>query len=56
MGDARFNMGNSLMVGCAKMGMHFTACAPEGYFPDPALIAAVSDTSPAQTGAMLDFI
>ena len=34
MGDARFNMGNSLMVGCAKMGMHFTACAPEGYFPD----------------------
>ena len=29
MGDARYNMGNSLMVGCAKMGMHFVACAPE---------------------------
>ena len=35
MGDARYNMGNSLMVGCAKMGMHFVACAPEAYFPDP---------------------
>ncbi|MBQ2043025.1 MAG: ornithine carbamoyltransferase, partial [Firmicutes bacterium] len=33
MGDARFNMGNSLMVGCAKMGMHFVACAPKKYFP-----------------------
>ena len=29
MGDARYNMGNSLMVGCAKMGLHFVACAPE---------------------------
>ena len=38
MGDARFNMGNSLMVGCAKMGLDFTACAPEKYFPDGALI------------------
>ena len=33
MGDARYNMGDSLMVGCAKMGMHFVACAPEKYFP-----------------------
>ena len=39
MGDARYNMGNSLMVGCAKMGLNFTACAPEKYFPDKALIA-----------------
>ena len=39
MGDASFNMGNSLMVGCAKMGMHFDACAPEKYFPDPALVS-----------------
>ncbi len=39
MGDARYNMGNSLMVGCAKMGMHFVACAPARYFPDPALVA-----------------
>ena len=38
MGDARYNMGNSLMVGCAKMGLNFTACAPEKYFPDKALI------------------
>ena len=38
-GDARYNMGNSLMVGCAKMGLHFTACAPKKYWPDPALIA-----------------
>ena len=39
MGDARYNMGNSWMVTCAKMGMHFTACAPKEYFPDPALVA-----------------
>ena len=39
MGDARFNMGNSWMVTCAKMGMHFTACAPKEYFPDSALVA-----------------
>ncbi len=37
-GDARYNMANSLMVGCAKMGISFTACAPEKYFPDPALV------------------
>ena len=39
MGDARYNMGNSLMIACAKMGMHFTACAPEKYFPDAELVA-----------------
>ncbi len=39
MGDARFNMGNSLMVGCAKMGMSFTACAPKEFFPSPELVA-----------------
>ena len=33
MGDARYNMGNSLMVGCAKMGMHFVGCAPKKYQP-----------------------
>ncbi len=49
-GDARYNMGNSLMVGCAKLGMNFTACAPEVYLPDQALIdtcqaiAAETDT------------
>ena len=39
MGDARYNMGNSLMIACAKMGMHFTACAPKAYFPNQELIA-----------------
>lgn len=39
LGDARYNMGNSLMIGCAKMGMHFIACAPKKYFPDPKLVA-----------------
>ena len=38
MGDARYNMGNSLMIGCAKMGLHFVACAPKAYWPDPALV------------------
>ena len=55
MGDARFNMGNSLMVGCAKMGMHFVACAPEKYFPDAALIAQCQAIA-AETGAKLEFI
>ena len=55
MGDARYNMGNSLMVGCAKMGMHFVACAPEKYFPDAALIETCQAVA-AQTGATLEFI
>ncbi|MCF0229580.1 MAG: ornithine carbamoyltransferase [Parasporobacterium sp.] len=55
MGDARYNMGNSLMVGCAKMGMHFVACAPEKYFPDPALVAQCQEIA-ADTGAVLEFI
>ena len=55
MGDARYNMGNSLMVGCAKMGMHFVACAPEKYFPDAALIAQCQEIAD-ETGATLEFI
>ena len=39
MGDARYNMGNSLMVVCAKMGMHFTACTCKEYFPDADIVA-----------------
>ena len=54
MGDARYNMGNSLMVGCAKMGMHFVACAPEKYFPDPALVKTCEAIA-AETGATIDF-
>ncbi len=55
MGDARFNMGNSLMVGCAKMGMHFVACAPEKYFPVSALIEECQKVA-VETGAILEFI
>ena len=54
MGDARYNMGNSLMVGCAKMGMHFIACAPEKYWPDEKLIDVCRGIS-AETGATLEF-
>ena len=54
LGDARYNMGNSLMVGCAKMGLHFVACAPEKYFPDAALIEACKAVA-AETGATLEF-
>ena len=54
MGDARYNMGNSLMVGCAKMGMHFTACAPEKYFPSKELVAECEAVA-KETGATLRF-
>lgn len=39
MGDARYNMGNSLMIACAKMGMDFVGCAPKEYFPNDELVA-----------------
>ena len=55
MGDARYNMGNSLMIGCAKMGLHFVACAPEKYFPDPQLVLTCKNIA-LQTGATLNFI
>ena len=55
MGDARYNMGDSLMVGCAKMGMHFVACAPEKYFPNSTLISLCNAVA-AETGATLEFI
>ncbi len=55
MGDARFNTGNSLMVGCAKMGVHFVACAPKAYFPDPALVETCQAIA-KETGATLEFI
>ena len=55
MGDARYNMGNSLMVGCAKMGLNFTACAPEEYFPDKELIAQCEEIA-KESGAQLRFI
>lgn len=54
MGDARFNMGNSLMVGCAKMGLNFTACCPENYRPDSALVEQCKRMARA-SGATLTF-
>lgn len=54
MGDARYNMGNSLMVGCARLGLNFTACCPEKYFPNQALIEQCKQIA-AQSGAVLRF-
>lgn len=54
MGDARFNMGNSLMVGCAKLGLNFTACCPKKYFPDPELIDTCKKIA-EESGAVLTF-
>ena len=55
MGDARYNMGDSLMVGCVKMGMRFVACAPKAYFPNADLTAKCQAIA-AETGATLEFI
>lgn len=52
MGDARYNMGNSWMVGCAKMGMDFTACAPKKYWPDERLVAQCKEIAD-KTGARI---
>ena len=55
MGDAGYNMGDSLMIGCAKMGMHFVACAPKEYYPNEELIAKCQAIA-AETGAKLEFL
>lgn len=52
MGDARFNMGNSYMVTCAKLGMHFTACAPVQYFPDSALVETCREIAKESGGSI----
>ena len=52
MGDARYNMGNSLMVACAKMGMHFVACTTAKYFPDKALVAQCEEIA-SKTGGSI---
>ena len=54
MGDARYNMGNSLMVGSAKMGLHFTAAAPEKYWPDAELTAQCKKIA-SETGGSITF-
>jgi ornithine carbamoyltransferase len=52
MGDARYNMGNSLMVTCAKLGMNFVACTSQKYFPDDKLVAYCKDVA-TETGATI---
>lgn len=52
MGDARYNMGNSLMIVCAKLGMHFTACTAREYFPDEKLVE-LCRTYAAESGASI---
>ena len=54
MGDARYNMGNSLMILCAKMGMHFVACAPKEYFPNQELVDECLEYA-KKSGATLTF-
>lgn len=51
-GDARYNMGNSLMIACAKMGMHFTACTAKEYFPDASLVAECRAYAAASGGSV----
>ena len=52
MGDARYNMGNSLMVACAKMGMHFTACTAEKYFPEKSLVKQCREIADVTGGSI----
>ena len=53
MGDARYNMGNSLMIACTKMGMHFAAGAPKRYFPEADLVAQCQEYANASGGSIL---
>ena len=52
MGDARYNMGNSLMIGCAKMGLHFVACAPKTYWPNPELVTRCEEFARLSGGSV----
>lgn len=52
MGDARYNTGNSLMVASAKMGMHFTVCAPKEFFPDAALVKQCEEIAKTTGGSI----
>ncbi|MCC8105456.1 MAG: ornithine carbamoyltransferase [Clostridiales bacterium] len=51
-GDARYNMGNSLMIACTKMGMHFTACTAKAYFPNEALVAQCEEYAKESGGSI----
>ena len=52
MGDARYNMGNSLMVACSKMGLHFTACTSKEYFPDAKLVEQCNEYAKESGGSV----
>ena len=52
MGDARYNMGNSLMIACTKLGMHFVACTTERYFPNAELVALCEKYAQASGGSV----
>lgn len=52
LGDARYNMGNSLMIACSKMGMHFTACTSKEYFPAEELVAQCQEYAKASGGSV----
>lgn len=52
MGDARYNMGNSLMIMCAKMGMDFVACTAKEYFPDNKLVEECQEYAKASGGSI----
>lgn len=52
MGDARYNMGNSLMIACTKMGMNFTACTTKKYFPNEELVAVCQEYAAASGGSI----
>ncbi|MBR4174391.1 MAG: ornithine carbamoyltransferase, partial [Lachnospiraceae bacterium] len=52
MGDARYNMGNSLMIVCAKLGLHFVACAPKKYFPNEALVKQCEEWAKESGGSV----
>ena len=53
LGDARYNMGNSYMVACSKLGLHFAACAPEEYFPNPDLVAQCEEYAEESQGSII---
>ncbi len=52
MGDARYNMGNSLMIACSKMGMHFVACTTKDYFPNEELVAQCREYAKKSGGSV----
>ena len=52
MGDARYNMGNSLMIVCAKLGLHYTACTAKEYFPDKELVAQCEEWAKISGGSV----